>query len=601
MPVTSRRFLFRSLLAVVGAAPLIGGALIVAGCSASASGANDDVAFSIVPTHVAQADEPLDLISADSDASVPEPTAAGSYLSALVAANNRDMSSAADYFVMTLDADPDNTELLRQAHLALIMDGRVAEAVPIALRIDELEPGDGVAPLTLTAKALKDGDLDAGSLYLGELPLSGYNTVLVPLTEAWIEVARGNYDAALEAIASGLSDDGFEIFRAYHIALIEELAGNAEEADRAYMIAMQSQEGGSYRVVRAYGAFLRAQGRDEEAHELYDGFKAANPGSMWLDDAMEDFAEASELDLNTAAKGMAEVLFGIASAADTSTSGSTALIYGQLAAYLDSNSDVVLLLIGDLLEMDERPLEAVEIYERIPADSPLYWSGRLRAALNLDRAGQSDEAIARLRAMLEERPDRTDAMVTLGDILRIQEHWDEAAATYGKAIELLGDESMRNWRLYYVRGISLERAGDWTQAEQDFLTALEANPNNPYVLNYLGYTWVDKGERLEEALDMIERAVEQRPQDGFIVDSLGWALYRLDDYQGAVRYLERAVELEPGDPVINDHLGDAYWQVGRRTEARYQWERAITLSDEGDDELKAPIQAKLNDGLDAGG
>ncbi len=573
----------RRLLATLCAAPLFGVLLIVTGCGASADSNDQAIVFSINSTTVAQADQPLELISAETEAGTSEPTAAGSYLSALVAANNRDMSSAADYFLMTLVTDPDNPELLRQAHIALLMDGRVGEAVPIAGRIEDIAPGDGVAPLTLSAEYMRTGNLDGASEQVGKLPLSGYNVVFVPLLEAWIEVGRGDPEAALEAIATGFAAEGFETFRAYHIALIEALAGHPEEAERAFEVAMSTQEGGSYRVVRAYGAFLLEQGRTEEAGALYDAFQAANPASLWLSEAMADFTEAGDSGemIDTSAEGMAEILFGIASAADTSTSGSTALIYAQLAAYLDPKSDVIHLLIGDLLELEERHLEAVAAYERIPATSPLAWSARLRAAANLDDAGQTDEAIAMLDEMVIERPERSDALITLGDILRMQERWEDAVAAYDKAIEILGDESVLNWRLHYVRGISLERAGDWPRAEQDFLVSLEASPESPYVLNYLGYSWVDQGLNLEEALDMIERAVEQRPQDGFIVDSLGWALYRLDDFEGAVRYLERAVELEPGDPVINDHLGDAYWQVGRLVEARYQWLRAVTLSEGG--------------------
>jgi len=600
--VTLKLLSCRSAFVLFGAAPLVGGALFIAGCSASASGGEDAVAINLLPATVAQADESIDFISADSPPEVTEPTAAGSYLSALVAANNRDMAAAANYFLLTLDTDPDNPELLRQTHLALIMAGRVDEAVPIAERIDAIEPNDGVAPLTLTAAAIHNGDLEAASRYLGELPLSGYNVVLVPLVEAWIDVGRGDTLAALEAISSGLTDDGFASFRAYHIAMIEALGGHPEEADKAFQIAMQAQEGGAYRVVRAYGAFLKEQGRIDEAREVYQNFERANPGSMWLDDAMHDFSQAAAGDdrTDTAAEGTAEALFGIASSADTSTSGSTALIYAQLAAYLDPSSDVIHLLIGDLLDGEGQWLDAIAAFERIPDDSPLGWSARLRAALDYDRVGQSDEAIARLRSMVQEQPDRSDALITLGDMLRSQERWDESVEAYDKAIALMGEAANENWRVHYVRGISLERADNWARAEEDFLAALEINPDNPYVLNYLGYTWVDEGVHLDEALDMIKRAVEQRPQDGYIVDSLGWALYRLEDYEGAVRYLERAVELEPGDPVINDHLGDAYWQVGRHMEARFQWKRALALS-EDDQELIAPIQAKLEGGLDAGG
>jgi tetratricopeptide (TPR) repeat protein len=602
LPVILKFLSCRLVTATLVATPLLGGALIVAGCNASASGDESAVVMNLNPGVLAQADEPLDLISADTEADVSEPTAAGSYLSALVAANNRDLNSAANYFLMTLEADPNNPELLRQAHIALIMDGRVGEAVPIAKRIEEIEPGDGVALLTLLANDLHIGDLDAAERHLGELPLTGYNTVLVPLVEAWVDVARGDSAAALEAIATGVANDGFEAFRAYHIALIEDLSGHAKEAELAFQVAMQSQEGGSYRVVRAYGAFLRAQGRYDEARAVYDGFQAVNPNSLWLDDVMVDVESAGtdEPKIDTPAEGMAEILFGIASATDTTTSGSTAQLYAQLAGYLSPTSDINHLLIGDLLELDGRSLEAVAAYDKVPPESPLYWSARLREAVNLDRAGQTDEAIAQLQEMAAERPERSDVLVTVGDILRMQERWDDAVVAYDKAVALLGDRAEEDWRMYYVRGIALERSGDWSRAEQDFLTALKIDPESPYVLNYLGYTWVDQGVHLDEALDMIERAVEQRPQDGYIVDSLGWALYRLDDFDGAVRYLERAVELEPGDPVVNDHLGDAYWQVGRRVEAQYQWKRALMLVVD-DEELSVPIEAKLTGGLDAGG
>lgn len=581
----------------------VGVAALLVACTDERPSGSDAIVQSASPTTVAQANEPLELIAAESDNDDIQPSASGSYLSALVAANNRDMGSAAEFFLMTLDSDPDNPELLRQAHLALVMDGRVGEAVPIARRLEAIEPGDPIANMTLTVDAINDGDLDLASDHLGQLPLQGYNTLVVPLVEAWIEVGRGNTEGALAAIASGLSDDGFESFRAYHIALIEDLAGNAEAADRAYALALQSQEGGSYRVVRAYGNFLRREGRTEEAKAVYDDFLAVNPGTVWLDDVLAEVEAGTtpESEVDSPVKGLSEILFGVASVADAGSGGGTSLVYARLASYVDPDSAIIHLLIGDLLEIDERPVEAVEAYDKIPASSPLSWSARLRTAVNLDRAGETEKALEMLEVMVDEKPERSDTLVTMGDLLRVQERWEEAVAAYDQAVERLGGEAMANWRLLYVRGIALERSGDWPRAEENFLASLEVNPESPYVLNYLGYTWVDQGVHLDEALEMIETAVEQRPQDGYIVDSLGWALYRLDDFDGAVRYLERAVELEPGDPVINDHLGDAYWKVGRYNEAKFQWKRAMSLADEGDAELIAVIQDKLDVGLDAGG
>ena len=172
---------------------------------------------------------------------------------------------------------------------------------------------------------------------------------------------------------------------------------------------------------------------------------------------------------------------------------------------------------------------------------------------------------------------------------------EEAVKAYDEAVKRIGALERRHWSLLYTRGIALERSKQWPRAEADFLAALEFEPEQPYVLNYLGYSWVDQGINLERAQKMIERAVELRPNDGYVVDSLGWVLYRLGKFAGAVRELERAVELRPEDPIINDHLGDAYWRVGRRQEARFQWRRSLSL--EPEDDLLAVLRDKIKAGL----
>ena len=241
---------------------------------------------------------------------------------------------------------------------------------------------------------------------------------------------------------------------------------------------------------------------------------------------------------------------------------------------------------------------AVDAYRSIPAGSDYAWAAQLRAASGLADLDRQDEAIAALNAMADERPGRIDAASALGDAFRMDERYEEAAAAYDMAIGRLAIVEDRHWRLFYVRGIAFERLGEWPKAEADFLRALELEPDQPLVLNYLGYTWVEQGRNLDEARTMIEKAIELRPDDGYIVDSLGWVAYRLGDFEEAVYQLELAVELVPGDPIINDHLGDAYWQVGRLNEARFQWRRVLTL--EPEDELADQIRRKLADGLSAG-
>jgi Flp pilus assembly protein TadD len=220
----------------------------------------------------------------------------------------------------------------------------------------------------------------------------------------------------------------------------------------------------------------------------------------------------------------------------------------------------------------------------------------LRIAANLEMLDRTDEAINQLREMSVEAPTRAGAEMQLGDLLRAKKRFNEAVDAYDEAIRRLRVSGMpERWSLYYSRGIALERSGQWKQSETDLLHALELKPDQPLVLNYLGYSWIDKGENLERGLKMIEKAVELRPEDGYIVDSLGWAHFRLGDYSSAVQYLEKAIELVPEDPTINDHLGDAYWQSGRSSEARFQWRRALQFGPDTD-EIKT-IEAKLDRGI----
>ena len=576
-------------------AATVAGVVLLAGCRTGHQLAHADE-----PDHpvVAQADDDaIDFAPSQGHTMPLETSPSGAYLAAQSAFIERDMATAADYLLIALAADPENKDLIRQAHFALVSAGRVPEALPLARKLVVGEQAEQLSPLTLAVDAIDRNDPAAAFDAIGYLPLSGYGLALVPLFEAWIAVAEGDLKGAVAAIGPYDLGDGFDALRAYHVALIEDLAGNPSAADAAFRVALTAQDGGSYRVVLAYGSFLENRGKGEEAREVYEEFLAANPASLWLEGALEQLSAPGDVHrIDTAKEGAAEALFAVAGAAQQGGSPETALAYAQLAAYLEPESDVVHLLIGDVLELEGRHDDAIAAYRRISAKSPLSWTGRLRTAINLDDSGDSDKAIALLRQMEQERPERADALIVLGDILRVNERWSEAVAAYDAAYEREGAAAADDWKLHYVRGIALERSGEWERAEADLLRALEIQPGHPFVLNYLGYTWVDMGIHMEEALAMIEQAVAQRPTDGFIIDSLGWAYYRMGRFEDAAAQLELAVEYEPGDAVVNDHLGDAYWRVGRRNEARVQWQRALSLA--GDDQaLIETIRAKLQSGL----
>jgi tetratricopeptide (TPR) repeat protein len=293
---------------------------------------------------------------------------------------------------------------------------------------------------------------------------------------------------------------------------------------------------------------------------------------------------------------LAEALFDLASVLNQSETMDLALVYVRFALALESNFRLAQLLLADVLSAQNEPEQSLAVLDQIPRNSPYSWSGRLRIASNLDALERADEAIAQLRDMAAESPKTISAGVQLGDLLRNKKRFEEAATAYDEAIRRAKEQGLPDrWTLFYDRGVSYERAGHWDRAEPDLLHALELKPEQPLILNYLGYSWIDKGQNLDRGMKMVEKAVELRPEDGYVIDSLGWAHYRLGDYTGAVQYLERAVELVPGDPTINDHLGDAYWQIGRTTEARYQWHRALQFGPDKND--VRPIEVKLEDGL----
>jgi tetratricopeptide (TPR) repeat protein len=301
--------------------------------------------------------------------------------------------------------------------------------------------------------------------------------------------------------------------------------------------------------------------------------------------------------VNTATAGAAEVLYGLASAGGSQGDELAAIIYLRLALWLQPDHALAIISLGDAYERIKQDARAIDVFEAMPASSPLKATADLQIAFVLEKLDRKDEAIEHLTAIVKDQPKDPDALLALANLQRSRKLFAESAQTYTKALEASGERGKSDWTTYYYRGVSYERSKQWPLAEADFKKALEMVPENPVVLNYLGYSWVDQGLHLDDAFKMLKRAVELRPRDGYIVDSLGWAYYRLGQYDDAVAQLERAIDLKPSDPVINDHLGDAYWKVGRKLEAQFQWNHARDLNPEPEELPK--ILHKIDKGMDA--
>ncbi len=297
----------------------------------------------------------------------------------------------------------------------------------------------------------------------------------------------------------------------------------------------------------------------------------------------------------SATAGAAEALYGLGASLGRRGGEDLGLVYLQLSLYLAPSHPMALLSLADLYEALKKPELAIKIYERIPANSPLHRNAAIQMATDLDALDRGDEAEKQLDALIKQSPDDLEAITALGNVLRGHKKFAECADVYTKGVETLKQPEKSNWMLFYFRGICLERSKQWPKAEADLKKALELFPEQPHVLNYLGYSWIDQGINLDDGMAMIKRAVQQRPDDGYIVDSLGWAYYRLGNYEEATKELERAIDLKPEDPTINDHLGDAYWRIGRTLEARFQWAHARDLKPDPEDLPK--IETKIKDGL----
>ncbi|MFA7429181.1 MAG: tetratricopeptide repeat protein [Rhodospirillaceae bacterium] len=521
----------------------------------------------------------------------------GSYLAGRHAQDTSDSAAAAENYLAALRADPDNLALTRRAYFFLLAEGRYDEALKLAARVLEMDPEATVAPLVLAVGAAARDDFAAAWPYVGDLAPEGLNSFLVPLLQGWILGGQGQTDRAVAALAVMADSPQLGQLYEFHAGLVLDLADRPAEAWALYAKTIEPEKPLTLRTVEVVAAFLRRQGRADEAVALIDRYRADHPDSVLIEAAFDRFNQQPEdwQPISNARQGLAEALYGAASSVMQSGAVDTAQMFARLSLMLDPEFPYGQMLVADILVAQGRWEAAAALYDAVPKDSPVYFPVRLQLAESLERLERADEASDILRDLAAAYAETPAPLIQMGDLARRQERWESAVEAYRAALARIPTVRDDHWGLFYSLGVALERAGKWPQAEEAFFKALELNPDHPLVLNYLGYSWIDQGINLEKGKDLIERAVRQRPTDGFIVDSLGWAHYLLGEYANAVEELERAVELTPADPTINEHLGDAYWQVGRRAEARFQWQRALSL--DPDPEAVESLDRKIRDGL----
>jgi tetratricopeptide (TPR) repeat protein len=522
----------------------------------------------------------------------------GSYLAGRFAISERDPEAAAHYFRTALKFDPENPALLERVMLSEVAGGDIDKAATYAEALLVRMPAAKLPNLVVGVRALRDAGYAKARQSLARIKDSPAAVIAAQVGIAYAYHSEGNVDAALAALKPLVDEGATRAFALYHEGLIMDLAGRSKEASPVLEEANRLSGGESLRILEAYGNHLARMGKTAQAREVFESFLVKLPDNPVISRALArvNAGQAPERVVANARQGMAETLYGIAASTSEDKSFDIPVFYLQLALALEPQHELSLSLLADRLESVERYEDAIAVYERVPTTSPIYASIRQQIAQNLQRLEKPEEAIRVLKAALNGSRDDLRTYAGIADVQRGEEKFPEAIENYSKAIAMIGKAEERHWLLYYTRGIAYERAKRWDESEADLKQSLKLKPNNPSVMNYLAYSWVDRGVNVEQGLDMLKQAVAARPEDGYIVDSLGWAYYKLGKYEEAVKYLEQAIMLEPGLSAINDHLGDAYWKVGRHNEARFQWQHALTMKPEKEDEPK--IRRKLEVGLE---
>jgi tetratricopeptide (TPR) repeat protein len=522
---------------------------------------------------------------------------AGNYLAARLAGAERDTAAAAAYYRALVRVFPRNGEILERAFLTLLADGSIDEAVPLAKRIVEIDPEHRLSRMVLGVAAIKGKKYTTARSNLRRAGQGAISEMSATLLVAWTQFGTGDAKGGVATIDALQGPEWYAAFKDFHAGLILDAAGSRKDAGKRLEEALKI-DSRTLRVVDAYARWAARNGDKKLAIATYEQFDKVLPNDPLVERSIAEIEAGKTLPPLAAnpSQGAAEALYGLGAALGRQGGEDLALVYLQLARWLDPSHPLIEITLADLFENMKKYDEAIALFRSVPANSPLKANAEIQLGLALERSDRFEEARAALEGVVAKNPKDLQAISALGEVLRANEKYAEAAEVYTKAIDLLQAPTAANWDLFFSRGTCFERTKQWAKSEADLKKALELRPDTPAVMNYLGYSWVDQGVNLDEGLDLIRKAVTLRPDDGYYIDSLGWAYYRLKRYDDAVRELERAVELKPDEAVINDHLGDAYWQVGRRLEARFKWNHARDMKPDADELAK--IERKIAVGLD---
>ncbi len=532
----------------------------------------------------------------------------GNYLSGDYAVRNQDAASASLSFSEALRKDPENPVLLKGGYRLMLSLGEIKKAVEIAIRYlnnNEMTSSLGVL---LSAYEIKRSEFDRAGVILEQVTIendssieAGVNSVITPMLRIWVKSGQGKYDEALAEIEQLQAEEKLPpTFLYYQSALIADLAGNIEVANKGYSEIIAREQIIPYHFAQMAGNFYMRSGNAGAAKELFTSYNKqrteAEHFSSELKQIDKNNAASQPRLVKNAADGFSEVLKEAVRVLYSGGYFNEGLGYLRLSMFLAPDNDETTVLLAKYYENIGQYQPAIEQYEKIGSKSDFYLTSQVSIADNLYVVGERKKSVKLLKKLSRKNPDSTLILLSLADLLRKDGRYDDAAGAYSKMIDRISTPELKNWPMFFARGICFERAGKWQQAEADLLKSLELKPGQPEVLNYLGYSWIDRNMNIEQAKSMVEEAVKERPDDAQVIDSMGWVLFKTKDFENASKFLERAAEITPYDSVINNHLGDSYWKQGRYNEARFQWQRALKFKN-SDEVLDDDLKEKLKNGL----
>lgn len=528
----------------------------------------------------------------------------GNYLAGRFASKNFDLNEAAERYQYSLEEMPENMRLMQRTFALMLLSGNVEGAIDV---LGQYRIGNGaissLGQVVLAVDDMKHKRFQEAEMRLldvmryEEQNLSDMDVLLCSLMVVWAKAGQEKYDETFELLEVLSEAKELESMWLYHKALISDLAGNTEKARAAFDKSLNSSIK-PYHFVEAAGNFYERVGEIEKAKQLYISYQEDH-----IDDGhfAEDLARIEEGKyaqnpiITSVQMGVNEVLLDVVRALYGSDLYQEALVYLQLALYLDDKLPQAYFMIGMNMEHNERFSEAIAYYNYVPEGHHLHRQASLHKARALYSMKKTDEAKSVLQSLIDRDGNSYSALVVLADMMKEEKKYQQAVDIYNEVIDTMGEPKPKHWSIFYNKAVSLDRVGEWEEAESVLIKSLELNPKQPDVLNYLAYSWLERNKNLATAQEMIEIAIKMRPTDAHIIDSMGWALYKQGAYQEARNFLERALELKPNDPVLHDHLGDVYWKLGRKIEAEFQWKHALFFNAEAQDKEK--IERKLAYGL----